>query len=456
VIWQLSDRWQVLAVKRMIRSALILMLWGAGTMAADLPLPIADEDYRPVSEAEARLGQLLFYDPILSGNRNIACSTCHHPRFATSDGVSLGLGEGGKGLGPDRVPDPTDMPELRIPRNAPALFNLGAREFTHMFADGRIEEDPSRPSGLRTPLDESMVGGFHSVLAAQAMFPVLSPDEMAGHYMENDLSTAVREGMLTVPGGAWDILSKRVAAIPQYQTDFAAVYPEIAGGRPIQFTDIANALAAFIAFEWRADHSPFDAYLRDGAPLPAEAAAGMALFYGPAGCSTCHSGKFQTDQGFHAMGEPQIGPGKAERFEAHSRDTGRMRVTNQPEDAYAFRTPSLRNVTATGPWGHAGAFRDLTAFLAHHTHPSRAMSNYDLGQALLPVFQGLKDDLAISKSPEDMAAIAKAAEGAPTVDLTPRESAEIIAFLEALRDQGAIDGRLGIPDTVPSGLPVDR
>ena len=75
--------------------------------------------------AEVRLGRDLFYDPILSGNRNISCATCHHPRFGTGDGLSLGLGEGAVGLGPDRHVTETNLPEQRIPRNAPALFNLG-------------------------------------------------------------------------------------------------------------------------------------------------------------------------------------------------------------------------------------------------------------------------------------------------------------------------------------------
>ena len=46
-----------------------------------------------------QLGRLLFYDPILSGNRNISCATCHHPRLGTSDRLSLGIGEGGTGFG---------------------------------------------------------------------------------------------------------------------------------------------------------------------------------------------------------------------------------------------------------------------------------------------------------------------------------------------------------------------
>lgn len=438
-----------------MRVALMLLLL-AGAARAEVPDPVTDADYAPVNRAEAQLGQLLFYDRILSGNRNIACATCHHPRFATSDGLSLGMGEGGVGLGPDRRPDPADMPEERIPRNSPALFNLGAHEFTRLFDDGRIEADPSRPSGLRTPMEDEMVTGFASVLSAQTMFPVLSPDEMAGHYQENDVSTAVREGIITGEGGAWDRISRRVAEIPQYQSLFSAVYPEIAAGRPIAFTDISNAIAAFIAFEWRADNSPFDAALRGGPALPAEAEAGMRLFYGEAGCSTCHSGKFQTDQAFHAMGEPQLGPGKAERFETHSRDLGRMRVSNQPEDAYAFRTPSLRNVTATGPWGHAGAFSDLAAFLRHHIRPGQGMAGYDPSQAVLVPFDPRKPDWAIRDDPAEAGAIAAAAvrPAGPAPD--EAQIAQIMAFLAALRDKGAIDGRLGVPVSVPSGLPVDR
>ena len=115
---------------------------------------------------KVRLGQLLFYDPILSGNQNISCGTCHHPRFGTSDGVSLSLGEGGIGLGPERTPDPNNMPEQRLPRNAPGLWNLGASEFTVFFHDGRLETDPDQPFGIRTPLGAEMTQGFQSALAA--------------------------------------------------------------------------------------------------------------------------------------------------------------------------------------------------------------------------------------------------------------------------------------------------
>ena len=193
---------------------------------------------------------------------------------------------------------------------------------------------------------------------------------------------------------------------------------------------------------------------RCGPDLPSDAKAGMKLFYGEAGCSICHSGKFQTDQSFHAMGEPQFGPGKAERFENHSLDIGRMRVTNRPEDAYAFRTPSLRNVTATGPWGHTGAWSDLAAFLRHHSDPSVGLGGYDRSQVVFPVGVFPKPDWTVMDTPEDVAAIEAAAVKGHPLDEPALQ--QVIAFLESLRDQGAIDGRLGVPERVPSGLPVDR
>ncbi len=400
------------------------------------------------SDDDVALGHLLFYDPILSGNKNIACATCHHPKFGTSDGVSLALGEGGIGLGPERRPDNANMPEQRIGRNAPALFNLGAAEFTSLFHDGRLEADDSRPSGIRTPLAEEMVAGFDSILSAQAMFPVLSGDEMAGQYSESDVSKAVRQGFLTHENGAWDLISARVAGIPEYRQ----MFDKVIGTREIRFTDISNVVADFIAFEWRADDSPFDRHL-DGQNLPDDSVAGLELFYGKAECATCHSGLFQTDHKFHAIAIPQIGPGKAARFEAHNRDTGRIRVTGQIEDAYKFRTPSLRNISATGPYGHDGAYSTLEAVVRHHLDPINSLNDYDRSQAIFPTFEGAQD-WAILDNPSEVAAIAAANELDP-IALEDHEVEAILAFLRSLSDETSLYGRLGVPDRVPSGLPVD-
>ncbi|MEW9921783.1 cytochrome-c peroxidase [Marimonas sp. MJW-29] len=435
--------------------ALGLLLFGLAlalpVAAQDLPTPPTDDDYVPVRIEEALLGRNLFYDPILSGNRTVACATCHHPDFGTSDGLSLSFGDGGIGMGPARKADPANRPEKRIPRNAPALFNLGAREFTVMFHDGRLEAAPEHPGGIRTPMDADMLTGFASVLSAQTMFPVLSRDEMAGSYKENDVARAVRQGRITGPQGAWDLLSRRVADIPAYAAQFEAVYAHIERPEQIAFTDVSNAIAAFMVHEWRSDRSPFDAYLRGEATLTEDAANGMALFYGAAGCSGCHSGKFQTDHGFHAMAAPQIGPGKAADFEDHQRDEGRFRVTGDAADLYAFRTPSLRNVTLTAPYGHAGSHRDLAAFIADHADPAAALARYDRTQALLPAFEAA--DFAVLDDPQQLEAIAAAVTAEP-VALAPQEITAIVAFLQALTDPVAKTGRLGVPATVPSGLPV--
>lgn len=427
----------------------LFALLALGVAAAAGQLPIFGAVFPPQDPDEVALGQLLFYDPILSGNGEVACATCHHPAFGTGDGVSLGIGDGGVGIGPARRADPSNPPEQRIPRNAPGLLNLGAAEFTAMFHDGRLEADPSRASGLRTPLEDAMTEGFSGVLSAQSMFPVLSADEMAGHYAENPVAQSVRQGFLSLPGGAWDLLSERVAALPVYRDGFEALAP----GEPVTFTAISDALAAFIAEEWRADDSPFDRHLRGTAPLTGAAARGMELFYGKAGCDSCHSGQFQTDHGFHSIAMPQIGPGKAERFESHQRDIGRMRVTGRAVDAYAFRTPSLRHVTRTAPYGHAGAYATLEAIIRHHLDPVASLLAYDRTQAILPDLDVPALDFATLDAPAEIDAIASANALSPRI-LSDAEIADVIAFLGTLTDPGAEIGRLGIPAVVPSGLPV--
>jgi len=444
---------RLLYVKRALFAVLSFLLLATGISPApaqDIP-DFPPAKFMQTTPEQAALGRLLFYDPILSGNRNISCSSCHQIRFGTSDGVSLSLGEGGIGLGPNRRPDPDNVPEQRIGRNAPTLFNLGASQFISLFDDGRVQLDPARPLGIRSPLEEAMVEGFNSVLAVQAMFPVLSQDEMAGQYSENDVSEAVRRGFLAQQGGAWDIIAARVAAIPEYRKMFDRV---IGAAKPITYTDIANMIAQFIAFEWRADDSPFDRYLLNGTPLPDAANAGMELFYGKAGCSACHAGRFQSDQNFYAIAMPQIGPGKAARFETNQRDLGRMRVTGREQDAYRFRTPSLRNITLSAPYGHDGAYANLRAVVMHHLDPVASLYAYDRSQAILPPLPGA-NDWAILNDPKEMAAIAAANELAPT-SLSEKEIDDLLAFLAALSDQNSANGRLGIPDQVPSGLPVGR
>ena len=434
---------------------------GMATELADnsknLPLPLNASDFNLHSAAEVAVGRLLFFDPILSGNKNISCATCHHPRFGTSDGMSLSIGEGGTGLGPKRMPTLGDnQPEERIGRNAPALFNLGHKDIAVLFHDGRLEKDESRKAGFRTPLDDDMVSGFSGLVSAQSMFPVLSGDEMAGHYSENEISSAVRRGEMTGEGGAWQLIAKRVAAIPAYGDALVALHDGMSKPEDIAFTDISNAVAAFMESEFRADNSRFDHYLAGNkdALSPLEK-TGMDLFYGKANCASCHAGALMTDQQFHAIAMPQIGPGRKARFESHNKDFGRMRVTGHESDLYKFRTPPLRNVALTAPYGHAGAYPDLESTIRHHLDPIAALKNYDRSLAKLAPFNAVAEhDFAELDNPDEMTAIAAANQLQP-IALENNEVQALVAFLEALTDDSFLR-RVTIPETVPSGLAIDR
>jgi cytochrome c peroxidase len=420
-----------------------------------LPEPVTDADYyedgKP-NPAKVTLGRNLFYDKILSGNGNISCASCHHSLTDTGDGLSLPVGEGGRGIGVTRnTGSGEDAIHQRVPRNSPPLFNLGAREFRRMFHDGRVEVDPSDPSRLLTPAGEELPPGLESVLAAQAMFPVTSGTEMAGQAGENTIADAAVAGNLAGPGGVWEQLAQRLQGIPEYVDLFKEAYPDsVDEAGDITYIHAANAIAAYEAVAFRADNSPFDRYLRgDHQALSVSARQGMGVFYGKGQCDTCHSGKFQTDHEFYAIAMPQIGPGKGDGLDGRD-DFGRERVTAAAEDRYRFRTPSLRNVALTGPWGHDGAYDTLESVVEHHLHPVDSLEQYDTNRAMLPYRSDLRElDFVIQSDPTRRAAIAAANE-MPAVHLNQREVTYLVDFLHALTDPGSLDLRHNVPQRVPS------
>lgn len=427
-----------------------------------LPGPVTDSDYHDNGQplpAKVALGKNLFYDKLLSGNSNISCATCHHGLTDTGDGLSLPVGEGGFGLGMARnTGSGADLIHERVPRNAPPVFNLGAREFGEMFHDGRIMVDPAQPSGFLNPAGADLPAGLDNALAAQAMFPVQSAAEMAGQPGENDLADAAAAGRLAGPGGVWDLIAQRLREIPAYVDQFQAAYPgEIGIAADITYVHAANAIAAFEAAAFRADGSPFDRYLRGEKHAMSDATFGMRLFYGKARCVQCHAGKFMTDHDFHAIAMPQIGPGKGDNQDGWSDgldDFGRERVSGDPADRFRFRTPSLRNVALTAPYGHDGAYDSLEAVVRHHADPVDSLYNYDTSQAKLPPHPTLEVlDFAVMADTARLAAIAEASE-LPRIRLNPGEFSALIDFLHALTDPQTIDLRNQVPMTVPGGLPV--
>lgn len=424
----------------------------AGEMAG-LPEPLSQDGFQPFDEGRAALGQLLFYDKVLSGNRNIACGTCHNHDHGSGDGLSLGVGEGGVGLGPKRtIPDGPDHPVKRVPRNANALFNLGHEDFRILFHDGRASKDDVYGRGFNTPAEEWLPEGLTSIAAAQALFPVSSRVEMAGDPAENAIGSRLRERIDHV----WPLVAARVSSIDAYAEKFRTVYDDVETPGDITMVHVANAIGDFIISEWRTADSPFDRFLRgDEAALDAAEQRGMALFYGKANCAQCHSGALLTDQKFHALALPPLGPGRTRLFDPMPRDVGRMAETDRAEDAYRFRTPSLRNVAETGPWGHNGAYASLEGIVRHHLDPLAALDSWDRSQVILPASARFSpNDFVIHEDRREMERLRAHVDIEPVV-LDDAEVGDLVAFLKALTDEAGVKGRLGKPATVPSGLPVD-
>lgn len=425
-----------------------------------LPEPVTDADYfanGAPDPAKVELGSQLFFDKILSGNMNISCGTCHHSMTGTADALTLPVGEGGRGLGVTRdLGAGTDAVHERVPRNAPAVFNQGAREFTVTFHDGRVQANASMPSGFESPAGLDLPEGLENVLAVQAMFPVTSGAEMAGQPGENAIADAAAAGDLAGPNGVWAQIAERLQGIDGYVDQFVAVYDDVNVAEDISYVHVANAMAAFEAVNWRSDNSPFDRYLRgERSAMSKSAIRGMRVFYAEnkGNCASCHSGAFQTNHGFAAIAMPQVGPGKGDGAFGYE-DFGRERVTLDPADRYKFRVPSLRNIALTAPYGHAGAYDTLEAVVRHHLDPVDALYSYDRSQVRLAPradldaidFSAMDDHVVLSE-------IAAANELAP-VALSDDEFAALIDFLHALTDPAMLDLARDVPRQLPSGLPL--
>lgn len=434
-------------------------LGNASTAGTNAPMvrAIKPSDYFPVDEKRVALGQALFFDKEMSGNRNISCSTCHSPLAGTSDGLSINLGEGARGFSvardPGRYPPSAHDPLERGQRNAPALFDRGAKEFVSFMHDGRIEVDGS-PDGFLTPAADELPAGFDNLLEVISIFAFTEIQEMLGQPDENEIANAAAvEGSVFTP--VWNRLVERIKAQPDYKPLINSAYPELNGNLDgFTIVHVGKAIASFQASAFRTSlNTPIDRFLNGKVDaISKDAARGYKLFTGKAQCVSCHSGPFLTDHKFHAIGVPQVGPGFGGVGNDGREDFGREGVTKDVSDRYKFRTPSLRNVALTGPWGHDGAFKMLEDMVKHHLDAKKSLNQYDPMQCVLPSRQDLDalDFIAVN-NPNTRAEIEKAIE-VQKIHLSENEFKDLMAFLYALTDPEHLDLRHTVPKSVPSGL----
>ena len=272
---------------------------------APLPDPVAD-----LNPLQVELGRMLFFDNRLSGDDTMNCATCHDPDKGWGDGLPLAVG----------------YPGSLYFRNTPTLLNVANTRY--FFWDGRL------------------IGSD---------MPTLVRDHIAeAHFFQAD-------GRLVI---------ERMRQTPVYEQMFTDAF----GGEPT-YGRILNAVTAYVK-SIRSRNVPFDRHLTGNENAISDSAKrGLELFRGKAGCLRCHNGPMLSDSRFYKTGVP-VNPDifyeplrhiTFRRFfrtlglkaAALREDPGLYAVTKQDDDWGRFRTPTLREVSRTGPYMHNGVFATL-------------------------------------------------------------------------------------------------
>ena len=330
------------------------------TLASLDPHP-ADPSNRVADDTgAARLGQAFFFDTRFSGTGTVSCATCHMPDKDFQDGKPLAEGVG---IAPRRT-----MPIA------------GTSRSPWMFWDGRSDSQWSQALG---PLESAVEHGGDRTQYAHLV------------------ASAYRREYEAVFGALPDLAGLPRRAGPVADTTHAAAWKRIPAARQDDITRVyANIGKAIAAYERRIGFAPsrFDRYVEAelagrshdaSSTFTPDEVAGLKLFIGKASCSNCHNGALFTDDHFHNTGVPLpatalpvdsgriAGARKAVggEFACTSRWSDakeddcqelRFAVTEGEELVRAYKTPSLRNVTARAPYMHAGQVATLDDVVAHY------------------------------------------------------------------------------------------
>ncbi|HLO43134.1 MAG TPA: cytochrome c peroxidase [Leadbetterella sp.] len=282
-------------------------------ITAALPLEIPFPKDNPITKEKAELGKLLFFDPILSGNKDVACATCHHPEFGFAENLELSIGVNGHGFGSKRAfKQPNNIPFVK--RNSQSIVNVA---FNGLLQDGSLS--PEKAPMFWDLRAES--------LEKQALEPIKTMEEMRG----KDISE--------------EIILDRIMERLRENKVYVGLFERAFGSQnSVSVENLGKALATYQR-TIVANNSRFDKYLRgDQAALSFNEIEGMKGF-GKSGCTACHNGPMFSDFQLHVLGV-------ADNEKLGFLDTGK-------DNKYAFRTPSLRNLRLTAPYMHSGKLKTL-------------------------------------------------------------------------------------------------
>lgn len=301
-----------------------------------VPVP----DNNPLTADKVRLGRKLFYDRRLSLNNTFSCAMCHVPEQGfTSNEMATAVGVEGR----------------TVRRNAPTIYNAAYAQ--KLFHDGR-----------------------ENALEQQVWLPLLADNEMGnpsiGYVIDKIKNSADYDGLFKKVFGKGPDMESLGMAIASYERTLNSA------------------------------NSPFDRwyYGKDSQALDATAQRGFKLFTGKANCSSCHAVSSEhalfTDNSLHNTGigyaaamdkteqnqRVQVAPGVyvdvaaqliASVSEAKPNDLGRYEVTQNPDDRWKYKTPSLRNVSLTAPYMHNGSFGTLRQVIEFYNKGGIVNENLD-------------------------------------------------------------------------------
>ena len=281
--------------------------------------------------------------------------------FTVSSGIGHDLGHDAAAdmitvdgqLVPDIGPLPTAVPIPDTNLNYAAKVSLGKQ----LYFDGRLSKNNAiscafchNPvAGFADPNQTSVgVGGKRGGRQAPTVYntafnPVQFWDGRVGSLEEQAI------GPIQNPiemAETHENVVKKLSQIPGYREQFQAAF-----GTGVNIQGIAEAIAAYER-TIISTNSAFDKFvLGETKAMDESAQTGMKLFKGKARCILCHNGPNFTDNHFHNLGVPQVGP--------MAEDLGRFYVTQHAHDKGAFKTPTLRSISETAPYMHDGAFKTL-------------------------------------------------------------------------------------------------
>lgn len=260
------------------------------------PLPPAQQGYTP---QQIDLGRYLFFDPLLSGDKQTSCAHCHHPDHGFGDGKARAVGFGGTGWGPERHGGKL------LDRATPSLWNMAFQD--SFFWDARA-----------------------STLEAQAEGPLFNPDEMGN----------TPEGLVS-----------NLNANKTYRALFADAF-DLDMQAPITAHQIAKSLSAFQA-SLISLNSRYDRYAHGDVDAFSDTEIeGHNIFRSfVTRCSQCHTPPLFTNNQIAVIGAPEP---SGKEF-----DLGAFAISENVDSRGAFKVPSLRNIATTAPYMHSGVFDSL-------------------------------------------------------------------------------------------------